>query len=262
MQFILLAFLFSMSVYSMPKKFEVFFMNTPTGSKTSLNSTLNKVDRKFESKGLAALLECRPMGDYCFDPQVGMYKREDIYKDVDIKDSYTYDDEMQSAASLDRDLVNCDKDNFFDLYCGKTSKQKQVEAKLEVWIDTSSTLRQVDSDIFNATCEREKFLKSLDSKCQFGSKMKVYTFNEHKKELGNMRGACTNSGLNKIENLIRDIKASKANHLIILTDIFELNEKFTNFIKASKVGVIKGDKGDFRASSLSSEVSRLSRLCK
>lgn len=254
--------LFSASVMAMPKKFEVFFMNTLTAKRSALLKTLEKVDEKNKTLGLVSALECQPMGDYCFDPQIGLYKQKDIYDNADLEDAFQYKDDVGSASSLDRELVNCDKDNFFDLYCGKTTKKEAKAAKLEIWIDTSSTLRQVDSDILNATCEREKFLRVLDNTCAFGRQMKVYVFDEFKKELGDMRGACTNSGLNKIENLIRDIKESSANHLIIITDIFELNEKFTNFIKTSKVGTIRGDKGDFVASSLLKETSRLSKICK
>lgn len=261
MRVLLLLSLISSCVLAMPKSLEVVFLQSMTAKTTYLEKAL-KV--KSQTHLLARAMECQPMGEYCFDPQYGLYKKNEITADAQLDNSYEYKDEFETAGGLDREVIDCSTGNYFDLYCGKTNGKtfSKKQRGLEVWIDTSSTMRNVDSDIFNATCDRERFVRAIDKTCPFGSKLKLYSFNEIKKEVGNMKSVCTNSGLNKIDNLIRDIKASNAKHLVIITDIYELNEKFTSFIKSSKVGKIIGGDGNYKSTSLIKYASTVSKYCK
>ena len=51
--------------------------------------------------------------------------------------------EVKTINAPETDLINCDKNSFFDIYCGK-SKKPQRTAKIEVWIDTSTSLKNID----------------------------------------------------------------------------------------------------------------------
>ena len=60
----------TLSAQAMPKKFEVWFIS-PESSKSA---SLLEVKVRLSALSAKANLQCQPMGDYCFDPQVGMYK--------------------------------------------------------------------------------------------------------------------------------------------------------------------------------------------
>jgi len=250
----------------MPKKFEVWFINTSASKQTS--QILDKLERyKLGPMVVENKRQCQPMGDYCFDPQYGLYKMEgdsvqnvNDYTNLDSKENY---DDFDEGAGVDRDLINCDKGNFFDLYCGKAkSRGKQVKAKISMWIDVSATMKQVDFDGYESQCKRESMLRRLNMTCKFGSELKVHIFNESKKELGMMDRVCLNSGLNRTDRIMKDIKLSNVDHLIVITDIFEATEEFVEFIEAQKEGSHKGVDSPFFAQDLKEQVPRLAKACK
>jgi hypothetical protein len=252
--------------WAMPKKFEVWFLSTTSSKKTSL--LLDKMTKiKYGPMEAQAKKQCQPMGDYCFDPQIGLYKMQgesDVqvndYTELDSQEKYIDFDE---GDAVNREMINCDEGNFFDLYCGKAKKKvKKDKTKLVIWIDISSTMKQVDFSGYEEQCQRESMLRRLNAKCRFGSTMKVYGFNETRKELGMMDRVCLNSGLNRTDRMIQDIKVSKLDNLIIITDIFEASEEFIEFIEASGVGSHKGLDKPFYAEDLKGEVSRLTKVCR
>jgi hypothetical protein len=259
--------LITLNAWAMPKKFEVWFLSTTNSKNTSY--LLDKIDNiKFGPIVAQAKRQCQPMGDYCFDPQIGLYKMQgesvqavNDYTDLDSKENYNDFDE---GDGVNRQMVNCEEGNFFDLYCGKARKKEiQSKTKLEIWMDISSTMKQVDFAGYEEQCKRESFLRRLNqNKCMFGSTMKVYGFNESRKELGMMDRVCLNSGLNRTDRIIRDLKTSKADHIIIITDIFEASEEFIEFIESSGVGSHKGIDSPFYAEDLKAETSRLAKVCK
>jgi hypothetical protein len=259
--------LITLNAWAMPKKFEVWFLSTTSSKNTSY--ILDKMEKiKFGPIEALAKRQCQPMGDYCFDPHIGLYKMQgddakavSDYTNLDSKENY---ESFDAGDGVNREMVNCEDGNFFDLYCGKAQKKvKQEKTKLEIWMDISSTMKQVDFAGYNEQCKRESMLRRLNlNKCTFGSTMKVYGFNESRKELGMMDRVCLNSGLNRTDRIIRDIKTSKASHLIIITDIFEASEEFIEFIESTGVGSHKGIDSPFYAEDLKAETSRLAKVCK
>jgi len=246
--------------YARPKHFEVWFLGVD-----STRSTLLETDIKY-SKNIAQGLQCQPMGEYCFDPQVGLYKKgdeiqmQDIVDYSEIQKNEKYDF-MKPAESVDREMINCDEASFFDVFCGKAQKaMKQGKSKLEVWIDTSSTMRQVDYGGFDKKCSRERFLEDLSQTCPMNKKMKVYTFEEHRKELGAFDRTCISGGLNDMKRLMQDLEASEAENVIIITDIFEAEVSFIEVIE-SRGGVIKGLDKPIYANQIHKELQRVRKLC-
>lgn len=241
-RFIILTLILSGQLLAMPKNFEIWFLSID--KKAALLELLNKEGKKI-SGSLAQAIQCQPMGEYCFDPQVGLYKpgenqkveEEVIYEALD---STVKQEQPATASSVDRQMINCDGDSYFDIFCGKANEEKKSDVKLEIWIDISSTLRQVDFVSHTEPCMREIFLQTLDKSCPFNKKMRVSIFNESRKEAGTMNSVCTNYGLNNMDRIIQEVKESSAKNLIIITDIFEAQEKLIDFVESYPQGKIKG----------------------
>ena len=265
MKFFVLGFLATLSAWAMPKKFEIWFLSPDQAQAAVL---------KLESKGALsfkplaqASLQCQPMGDYCFDPQVGMYKPGDKpldnapsdYSAADQLEDYKYE---RKATGDELKNATCDKNNLFDIFCGqaKTSKKKDI-AKFEIWFDISSSMKQVDFPGFDKMCQRESFLRLLARDCSFNEEMQIHGFNEAKKQLGTIDSVCLNHGLNNRERIIRDIKASNAKHLIVITDIYEAEETLLNFVETSGAGSVKGVEKPLYAGDLKSLAGDLLKKC-
>ena len=179
MKKVLLLLLISTQVWAFPKKLEVWFLSV---DKTSfIEPLLNKT--KY-SRSIASNYQCQPMGDYCFDPQIGLYKKD--------KDSISV---AQDYSALDKDekfdkegkykegiYSPCTNKNHFNIFCGKKKpKKKKVlsKQKLEVWVDISTTMKQVDFKDYEQECYRQTFLKRVNSSCPLNKGMKVYIFDEN-----------------------------------------------------------------------------------
>lgn len=253
--------------YSMPKKLEVWFISV-TNNKQAINH-LKKIDKINNYRQIAqSKRQCQPMGEYCFDPQIGLYKKNgnnDILElsDYSITDSNEKYESFDAGKGAGREMIECEKGNFFDLYCGKAKAVKKgLQEKLTLWIDVSSTMKQVDFEGYDKTCKREMMLKKLDRTCPFSQEMKVYIFNETRKELGMMDRVCLNSGLNRTDRMMDDIKINNSKHLIVITDIYEASEEFIDFVEASGVGTVKGINKPLYAQDLYDEVPRLAKSCR
>ncbi len=253
----------SINLWATPKKVEVWFLSVDRAA--FLDQILPKT--KF-SKLTARQLQCQQMGDYCFDPQIGLYKKDE--KTDAVTDQPLDYSELDKAESYDfvkgykkGQFETCDNNGHFDIYCGKTKAKKIVEdIKLELWVDVSSTMKQVDFKSYDQPCRRENFLRTINSTCPLNEKMKVYIFDENKKELGNFDRVCMNAGLNRVDRIIRDIKTSDADHLVIITDIYEASAKFVDFIEALPGGSTKGIDKPFYAKNMKAEIARMQSICK
>lgn len=256
--FILIA---STSSFALPKKFEVWFLSESQPETTWLEPS-------YKSTFVAQrALQCQPMGDHCFDPQVGLYKKgtePGSYEEVSpatVEDTKKYDF-MDVHAGHDRKMIDCDQAQMFDIFCGKSQKRmKEGKSKLEVWVDVSSTMKQVDFVDFDTECRRERFLRDLNATCPVNEKMKVYYFEEFRKEAGAFDRVCLSGGLNNMKRIIQDLKLSKAETVIIITDIFEADETFIDAIEATGRGTIRGLNKPLYATDLKKELKRIRKFC-
>lgn len=260
----LLLLLTSNIAWAYPKHLEVWFLSIDRTS--FIDNLLPKT--QYSQMISRQKLQCQQMGDYCFDPQVGLYKLGDgdqveealDYQEIDKLESYS---DAGEASSLDREFIKCDKNaSFFDVFCGKAKKSPKDKSKLEIWVDISSTMKQVDFAGFDQMCKRESFLRAINSQCPLNQKMKVYMFDESKKELGAFDRVCLNAGLNQVKRIMRDIKASKAKNLIIITDIFEATEEFINFIEIDAKGITRGVEKPLYAKDIKKDIDRMYKMCK
>ena len=91
-----LLFTFSFNAMAKPKHFEVWFLSVDTVS--WLEQVLPKT--KY-SKQIATNLQCQQMGEYCFDPQVGLYKKGEESKHIDEAAAYDSIDKQENYDNID-----------------------------------------------------------------------------------------------------------------------------------------------------------------
>jgi hypothetical protein len=252
--------LISLNALAAPKNIEVWFLSN---SKVSLlNDLLNRPQYVYRAP--TAALQCQEMGDYCFDPQFGLYKKDEegVTKD---SGKILLDEKgpsIPSAKSVDRELIDCDKNNYFDIFCGKAKKEaKPQSSKLDLWIDTSSSMREFDFSDKEGNCHRKSLMRALDDTCGFNQKVNVMMFNTSIKQAGSMDQLCENVGLNEYKRLIDWIDRSDAERLVIITDIYEFHREFSDYIE-SKHGKLRGDKDPLTAQQMVELASELAKTCK
>jgi hypothetical protein len=211
---------------------------------------------------MTAELKCQEMGDFCFDPQYGLYKKDDANVEVDAgKVNQDIAPLIPTAKSVDRDLVSCDPKNYFDIFCGKASKIAQSSAKLDLWIDTSSSMREMDFSDKEGGCFRKSLVKRLDETCAFNKKVNVMMFDTSIKQAGTMDALCNNQGLNDLKKLIDWIERSDAKKLVVITDIYEFHKELADYVE-SRHGKFLGDKDPLTAADLLSLVDDLDKSCR
>lgn len=250
--------LVSSLAFALPKSVEVWFLSAEPVSKSYFN-----LSNELYAQGR---IQCQPMGEYCFDPQVGLYKKGEEkkvqeaadYSAVEAANKYDF---IDPPKSTERELIKCDGKSFFDIFCGKAKKQKKDNVKLEIWIDQSSTMRQVDGADLNNSCRRSRFVKSLNVACPLNEKLKVHYFTVHKKEAGTLNNLCHSSGTNQMKNIIRYLKQTKREKILIITDIFEAQGEFLDELKNLGVVKIKGVEQPMYASELRNQLGHVQKMC-
>lgn len=217
----------------MPENFEIWFISPNRTSFIKFPSEISYSSKIVQND---QTLRCEKFGDYCFDPQIGLYmpdknsaKYKEVGDSVDIEKA-TKVNQNNLKSHLDESLINCDKNNFFDVFCGKEKGTKKKAAGFEVWIDTSSSLRTIDPTDRSGGCKRKSFYVALTAACK-NKEPDLYTFNTSKRYTSNLDNLCLNYGLNDEKRLLRWIKNSNAKNLIVVTDIGEYTSRIADFIK-------------------------------
>lgn len=250
--------LISFSAFAAPKNIEVWFLSN--SKVTLLNDLINRPQYIYRAP--TATLECQEMGDYCFDPQFGLYKKDDAGLSVDSEKVFDQKGpSIPAAKSIDLDLINCDPKNYFDIFCGKAKKEVSKASKLDLWVDTSSSMREFDFSDKEGNCHRKSLVQALDRKCGFNQKVNVMMFDTSIKQAGSIDQMCENQGLNDYKRLIDWIERSDAERLVIITDIYEFHKEFSDYIE-SKHGKLRGDKDPLTAQQMVELSSDLAKSCK
>ena len=255
---LLALFLISAGAFAAPKEVEVWFLSN---AKTALLKEL--LDRPaYVYSARVAQLECQEMGDYCFDPQYGLYKKNDAGPvDIPTDKIMNQGPVIPAAASVDRDLVTCDGTNRFDIFCGKARSASVVASKLDLWIDTSSSMKEFDYQQKDGSCQRQSLVKALDKVCGFNERVNVMMFDTSIKQAGTMDQLCHNQGLNDYKRLMDWIERADARKLVIITDIYEFHKEFSDFIEA-KNGKLRGDKDPLTGKQLADLADELAKSCR
>lgn len=238
-----------------PQEIEVFFLTPPASAQWEqyLSPRLD---------GIRVAQACEPVGDYCLDPEIGLYPRTGRAEEK--KDTKFEIDEglpqLPTATSVDRSLVNCDPKYAFDIFCGKAQAEKKVAevSGFEVWVDTSSSMRGIDPGDGKGSCQRASFLQSLVAAC--GKKRPTLKgFDTSIREI-DPASSCVSQGLNDAKRMIEWMEDSKAKKLIFITDVYEYQAELSAYLE-SKQAKIHGDRGTFPASKMQDMVVELAKAC-
>lgn len=212
----------SFSAQALPGKVSVFFLSALSSHKSSwLPNGVELLGQIAQNE----IYECKPMGGGCFHPQLGF---------IEDPDQLAKEDEAQplrlkTLNAVETNVMDCDDNYYFDIYCGKAKPvTKQARAKLELWIDTSSSLRAVDGPQAESFCYRKSFAERVVESC--GDKVRISLFDTSKKAMGTFRDLCGTYGLNDQTRLMKWIEESSADHLVLVTDIDELSMRLSYFL--------------------------------
>lgn len=220
----------------------VYFLSRPDAKKTSLYPV--EATPRFTFSEVAQAdpvnpedFECEPFGDGCFHPQLGYIEdQKKVMKAIERKQAEV---DVKTINAEEVNLINCDKDFYFDMYCGRASKVNKAQAKpsaFELWVDVSSSMRQVDFSEDAAYCERRRLVAKLKDGCT--GKVDVSTFNTSKKSLGSLESTCLNHGTNDGGRIVQWLKDTDAKQVVIITDVDEYTGEFREYLDLVNAEVI------------------------
>lgn len=208
--------------------------------------------------------DCTPMGDGCFHPQLGFIKEhaDSLTKEeFEKKKTEKTLKQLKTINSMDVNVIDCKDGNYFDIFCGKAKKDLAPAGDMEVWIDTSSSMKRVDFNGDEDHCLRRSFAEKLIHSCP-KAKLSISVFNTSKKMLGGHDTLCLNYGLNDEKRLMRWIENSRAKHLVIVTDVDELSPSLRTFLDNNGAIMHGGDYANFDGEKLIKASSELINSCK
>mgnify|MGYP000277129891 FL=1 len=228
--------LFTVKSFALPDHVHFFFISPDS---VSLIEEIGDGEIKYSKLSAENIFDedhkCIKMGDGCFNPQVGFIEDESLKKPLPVKKSTTY----KTINGLDVDMINCEGGNHFDIFCGKAKKESGVRAELEVWLDTSSSMRSVDYNKDASYCERRVIARKFREGC--GGKVNIQLFDTSLKQMGDLASACVNYGLNDQKRLIRWMNDSSVKQLYIFTDIDELSLELKDYLDSIPSTIYGGD---------------------
>ena len=241
-----------------PQKIEMIFL-----SPQKVSMILEQLDKYNTMKMSTSIAEadmdrCVPMGDGCFHPQYGF-----IEKQAETKPSPTLIEEkkleLKNFNAMETSLVSCDKNNYFDIFCGK-ERPNAGFAEIEIWFDISSSLKTVDYNKDPEQCARRSFMEQVKATCK--SKVNVSVYNTAIKEIGDYSGACLAYGTNDQARLLSWMKNSKARALLIVTDIDEMSPEMKDFLDINGAKMTGDGVKAFTAADLVDYAKEFTKMCK
>lgn len=242
-----------------PKKIEMIFLSPLKTS--ALLKMIEQINFYQEIKKVAqneSLEGCQPMGDGCFHPQYGYIEKAPEVKN---KPVLIGEEELKlkTINAIETNLINCDKGNYFDIYCGK-SKGFNAVFDTEVWFDTSSSLKTVDYNRDPDQCKRREFLELVAKGCK--GKVDFSIYNTSKKQVGEYASACLAYGTNDEKRLLTWMKDSTSNRLLIITDIDEMSQEMQQFLSVNGAKTIGDGVKAFTADDLVKYATEFIKGCK
>lgn len=273
--FLLLA-VFPLSAFATPQKIEMIFL-----SQGKMTQLIQQLDEMNSEKVISKLAQgettyqdnCIPMGEGCFHPQYGYLNRKPVISGTTAAAPVKKQDEKKEESSaqiqepevklktfnaVETSMVNCEKGNYFDIFCGKEKGQGKF-AEIEIWFDVSSSFRAIDYNRDPNYCNRRTFLTKMKEACK--DKVSAYVFNTSIKQLGDLSGVCLSHGSNDEAKLLQWIKDSQAKTLLIVTDVEEMSKSMRDFLD-SKGAKYTGEMKPFTSTDLANYAKEFSKVCK
>jgi hypothetical protein len=229
--FILIGLL-SSNAQATPKKIEMIFLSAHKVSQLMKTIQEQSGYKKYSLLSQTADDNCVPMGEGCFHPQLGyIEKKPEAGKASSIRPVVVKDEDLKLKTfnAIETSMINCDKGNYFDIYCGQ-EKSKAANSEIEIWFDVSSSLRAVDYNKDENFCNRRSFMTKVMEGCK--DKVQVSVYNTSLKAVGDFSSICTNYGTNDENKLLQWMKDSQAKLLLIVTDIDEMSRAMRDFLES------------------------------
>ncbi len=275
---LLIFFSFSLNAMATPQKIEMLFLSPSKVTelmelieKNSINHSSGFVSQNDESY----LDNCVPMGEGCFHPQYGYLNRKAVLNSVttNLKEPITQSEATSAGPSLAKDpdlqlktfnavetsMINCDKGNYFDIFCGK-EKAAGKPTDIEIWFDVSSSLRAVDYSKDPDRCNRRTFMTKVKEGCK--DKVQVSIYNTSLKEVGDSASVCLSYGTNDESKLLQWLKASEAKTLLVITDIDEMSQAMREFLEIHGAKMIGDGVKAFTSADLVNYANDFVKTCK
>ncbi len=246
--------LITFNAHATPEKIEMIFL-----SPKKVTTLLRHLDelKKIKMAAFTAQAEekCVPMGDGCFHPQLGyMEKKPDSAPLIKEEKS----NEVKTFNSLETSLINCEKNNHFDIFCGKEQAESSP-SDTEVWIDNTSSIREADYSSDQTSCGRRTFMTNVLAACKSNVRFSVY--NTTLKEVGDHSSTCLAHGTNNEKKLVSWIKDSKAKHLLLITDVDELSSDMKHLLDSNGAKIMGDGVKPFTTTDLIEYAKEFSKLC-
>lgn len=248
------------NVFATPKRIEMIFLSPPkTAALFNLIDNMEAL-KKYKKIAQNEMENCVPMGDGCFHPQLGFIEKSQMEKKESAKPRLVNDEEvkLKTFNAVETSVVNCDKNNYFDIYCGKASNAVH-NFDTEVWFDISSSLRQVDYNKDPNFCGRRSFLEKLIEKCK--NKIDFSVYNTSLKQASDHSSVCMSYGTNDEKRLISWMKNSTTKRLLLVTDIDEMSEEMREFLHSNGAKLIGDGMKAFTSKDLVDYALEFSKGC-
>ena len=273
-----LMILFSLNAQATPQKIQMIFL-----SPGKVSMLLELIDKNQSAKALTLLSQndqsyvdnCIPMGEGCFHPQYGYIDRKPILKSqptlspdkvldpqaITPAIAMPNDPELQLKTfnAVETSMINCDKGNYFDIYCGKEKAQAKP-SEIEIWFDVSSSLRSVDYNKDPNFCNRRTFYTKIMEGCK--DKVSVSIYNTSLKQVGEASSVCLSYGTNDEAKLLQWMKDSQAKLLVLVTDIDEVSSAMRSFLSENKAKTIGDGAKAFTSAELENYANDFVKSCK
>ena len=240
-----------------PLKIEMIFL-----SPLKVSMLLDQLDKMqklqtYKAVAQADMERCMPMGDGCFHPQYGYIEKKEVKKD----NSQILEDkklELKNFNALETSMISCDKNNYFDIFCGK-ERPETAPAVIEIWFDVSSSLKTVDYNKDPDQCARRTFVEKVQLSCK--SKVNISVYNTSIKQVGENSSVCLSYGTNDQTRLLRWMKDSKAKHLLIVTDIDEMSLEMRTFLESNGAKMTGDGVKAFTSNDLIDYAKEFTKMC-
>lgn len=272
---LLLLAVYPFSSFATPQKIEMIFL-----SQGKMAQLIQQIDEMQSEKTVSLLAQgettyqdnCIPMGEGCFHPQYGYLNRKPVISGTTAEAPAVAEKKKEESApqaqgpevklktfnAVETSMVNCDKGNYFDIFCGKEKAQGKF-ADVEIWFDVSSSFRAIDYNRDPNYCNRRTFLTKMKEACK--DKVSAYVFNTSIKQVGDLSGVCLSHGSNDEAKLLQWIKDSQAKTLLIVTDVEEMSKSMREFLD-SKGAKYTGEMKPFTSTDLANYAKEFSKVCK
>lgn len=254
----------SLDALATPQKIEMIFLSPQKVAQLLELIEKNKTDSivGFLAAGDSDSANCVPMGDGCFHPQFGYMDKAPVagaMKTPAIAVEKVPEPQLKTFNAVETSLINCDKDNYFDIYCGK-AKANAKPADVEIWFDISSSLRTVDYNKDPDHCNRRTFMTKVMDGCKDNVRVSVY--NTSLKEVGDFSSVCLAHGTNDGSKLLQWMKGSSAKTLLIVTDIDEVSREMRDFLEERGAKIIGDGVKPFSSTDLINYANDFIKTCK